>query len=83
MVHPMSEPWVDWKPISEWESAPDDIKSANVLVAEDGIVSEAYYNGEDDSWWLANTAEHDFDPAHPIYPQAWARMPAPPEWVKL
>jgi hypothetical protein len=53
-----------WQPI---ETAP---KDTDVLVVHDGDwVSEAYYNGESNSWWLANTAEHDFDPSSAIYPK--------------
>lgn len=61
-----------WMPI---ETAP---KDKNVLVDDRGQVSEAYYNGETDTWWLANTSEHDFDHADAIYPTIWHPLPALP-----
>ena len=82
MTHPMSESWVDWRRIGErtmenGASAPWDGKP--VLVVDDGIVSEAYYHGETVTWWLAQSADGDFDPSRPIFPTHWAPMPAPPE----
>src|SRR6185312_10851193 len=67
-------PGAQWQPIDTCDRS----LFGNVLVVEQGIVSEAYYNGESDSWWLANTAEHDFDHAAPIYPTHWMRLPEPP-----
>lgn len=61
-----------WQPM---ETAP---KDEDCLVTHDGFVSEAYYNGETDTWWLANTSEHDFDAARPIYPTHWMPLPTAP-----
>lgn len=63
-----------WQPI---ETAPED--GTSVLVVDQGVVSEAYYDGEDKAWWLANTAPHDFDPSRAIYPTRWRPLPAADE----
>lgn len=66
---------MDWQPIDTYK--PDD-QYNSVLVVDRGHVSEAYYNGESDSWWRANTSEHDFDACQAIYPTHWMPKPAPP-----
>ena len=70
MTHtPMSSEWMDI------ETAP---KDKNVLVLDAGFVSECYFNSESGKWWLANTAEHDFDHEDQIYPTHWMPIPEPP-----
>lgn len=64
-----------WQPINDYVPGHD---NQSVLVVDRGIVSEAYYNGESDTWWLANTSEHDFDHAEAIYPTLWQPMPTAP-----
>jgi hypothetical protein len=64
----------EWKPI---ETAPKD-QSIIAWDPECEAMGEAYYDGEDDSWWWANTAPHDFDPSRPFYPSLWHPMPTPP-----
>lgn len=61
-----------WQPI---ETAPLD---QYVLVAHEGVVSEARYNLEDRNWWMACTGPYDFDASSPIYPTHWCPLPAPP-----
>lgn len=59
----------------DMEAAP---KDRDLILAYDEIAAEGYFNGENETWWLANTAEHDFDPSRPIYPYAWREMPKAP-----
>jgi hypothetical protein len=68
-----------WRPIETFlpEVAAEE-STPSVLVWDRGEVSEAYYNGETDSWWLANTSEHDFDACKAIYPTHWRRKPDGP-----
>jgi len=58
------------------ETAPRD--GTHILVVDEGVVSEAYFNLQDDAFWLAQTDPHDFDPSHSIYPTHWMPKPAPP-----
>lgn len=61
-----------WQPI---ETAP---KDKSIIVWDDGIIGEGYYDGEDGSWWWANISRHDYT-GSPIYPTLWQPLPAPPE----
>jgi hypothetical protein len=63
-----------------WQDIATAPKDRNVIVWEnDGeVMGEAYYDGEDDSWWWANTSPHDFDACRQVYPNLWHPMPAPP-----
>ena len=61
-----------WQPI---ETAP---KTHSIIVWEEGVMGEAYYDHEEKSWWWANTGPHDFDACKAIYPTLWHPMPIPP-----
>jgi len=62
----------EWQPI---ETAPKDIP---VIVWDDPIMGEAYYDGEDDTWWWCNTGRGDYT-AVSVYPTLWHPMPTSPE----
>jgi hypothetical protein len=63
-----------WRPIATAD------KDHNVLVAHDGQVSEAYYDGENDAWYKAGKSPHDFDfvSSDLIFPTHWMPLPALP-----
>lgn len=65
---------------TDMENAP---KDRSILVVDRGEVSEAYYDGETDSWWLAHTAPYDFDNTKAIYPTHWQLMPATPSPAEM
>lgn len=68
----------EWQPIETFDPGPN---NPNVLVVDQGVVSEAYYNGESDQWFKAGKSEHDFDFVNSdrLYPTHWMPLPAPPE----
>lgn len=69
-----------WQPITDLVPEHD---NPNVLVVDQGIVSEAYYSGESDTWFKAGKSEHDFDfvSGDRLYPTHWMPMPAPPSTI--
>lgn len=73
------DPAVRWLPIETFDPINSDEPVPSVLVVDRGMVSEAYYNGETDTWWLANTSDYDFDHSEPIYPTLWMPLPSPPD----
>lgn len=66
-----------WQPIEDYVPGNDNL---NVLVVDQGVVSEAYYNGESDAWFKAGKSEHDFDfvSGDRLFPTLWQPMPKPP-----
>jgi hypothetical protein len=68
-----------WQPIETC----DPKHELNVLVVDDGVVSEAYYDGESDAWFKEGKSEHDFNfvDSDRLFPTHWMPMPAPPSPV--
>jgi hypothetical protein len=66
-----------WQPIDRFNPEAD---NPNVLVSDQGSVSEAYYDGEADAWFKAGKSEHDFDfvSSDRLYPSHWMPLPDPP-----
>lgn len=67
----------EWQPIADFVPGHD---NPNVLVVDQGSVSEAYYDGENDSWFKAGKNPHDFDfvSSDALYPSHWMPLPEPP-----
>lgn len=66
-----------WYPIESYNPA----WTLNVLVSDNGVVSEAYYDGESDAWFKEGKSEHDFDfvDSDRLFPTHWMPMPKGPE----
>lgn len=65
-----------WQPI---ETAPKDGTYVLVFVESSGGLGEAYFDIQDDNWWWANTAPHDFDPTYATDPTHWMPLPQGPD----
>lgn len=65
-----------WQLIETYDPAHE----LNVLVVDQGVSSEAYYDGESDAWFKAGKSEHDFDfvSSDRLFPTHWMPMPAGP-----
>jgi hypothetical protein len=61
-----------WQPI---ETAPRD---KSILLSEEGIVGEGYYDGESGYWFWANTHPLNFEPCQEVFPTHWQPLPDPP-----
>lgn len=62
----------EWRDI---ETAPQD--GNPVIVWDDPVLGEAYFDTGEKSWWWANTGPGDYT-AEAIYPTLWRPMPAAP-----
>lgn len=65
---------MSWQPI---ETAPKD--GTHVLVSDDGVVSEAWFDAEahGGGWYLANRHWTDGPGPDQIFPTHWQSMPRP------
>lgn len=74
IAHLLSGP--AWLPIETYDPAHE----LNVLVVDQGVVSEAYYDGESDTWFKEGKSEHDFDfvDSDRLFPTHWMPMPEAP-----
>lgn len=80
MPHPMSEAWLDWRPM---ESAPRDGRTWVILFC--GQAQEPYdvarWNYDGDCWSTAGGKE--WAELQPFGPTCWAAIPEPPYNLKL
>jgi len=63
--------------VSDWQPIETAAKERSVIVWEDGVMGEAYFDSEDETWWWENTSRHDYH-ARAVYPSLWHPMPSPP-----
>jgi hypothetical protein len=64
----------DWQTM---ETAPRD--GTNILLAEDGVTSEAYWSESGMGWWAANTHHTDYVDGQIYAPTHWRPLPSPPK----
>lgn len=63
----------DWQTM---ETAPKD--GTNILLAENGVTSEAYWSETGMGWWAANTHHTDYVDGQIYAPTNWRPLPTPP-----
>jgi hypothetical protein len=74
MAHPMSEQWLDWKPIETAPKTDDEIMIA--LGGEIYLASRDYGGGYVTREAAASMGDY---PPRAIFPTHWAPKPVPPE----